>query len=321
VATVDSKNCAKCGHSLDDEDKFCPNCGEKIEIAASVPIDQEKAQKAEPLSRLFPPTVKTKPRSRLMRILIPVLAVAAVAGAVVWIQLSFSAQAKQRREAELNIQIQEEKKAEAEKEAFLGNIDELYLSIVKKIKEAHYDDALSQIEVFGTYDQGEYKNLVSLKNTAQIGQLQDRLKSLTPTDYSGRLDIYREMGRIDPANASYQQKIVYYADLNSKQQARANSQLQLLSWHWGEEYDYAIAEGEVKNITGQSIESVTALVTWYDSNGNLITSDDALIDYNPLMPGQRSPFKVMARYNPQMKKASIRFKQLMGGDLSTYSEK
>jgi hypothetical protein len=39
------------------------------------------------------------------------------------------------------------------------------------------------------------------------------------------------------------------------------------------------------------------------------------------MPGQRSPFKVMARYNPQMKKASIRFKQLMGGDLSTYSEK
>jgi hypothetical protein len=63
------------------------------------------------------------------------------------------------------------------------------------------------------------------------------------------------------------------------------------------------------------LEHVTAVVQFYDKYGNFITSADALIDYNPILPNQISPFKVMATYNPEMKKAGVEFKYLMGGTI------
>jgi len=91
--------------------------------------------------------------------------------------------------------------------------------------------------------------------------------------------------------------------------------LELQTWRWGENYSYATAEGTVKNISGSSLEHVTAVVQFYDKYGNFITSADALIDYNPILPNQISPFKVMATYNPEMKKAGVEFKYLMGGTI------
>ena len=88
--------------------------------------------------------------------------------------------------------------------------------------------------------------------------------------------------------------------------------LVLRSWSWSTEYGYATASGEVKNISGAPLSNVEAIVSFYDRNGTFITSDDALIDYNPVMPGQTSPFKVMATENPAMKTARIEFKELMG---------
>ena len=96
--------------------------------------------------------------------------------------------------------------------------------------------------------------------------------------------------------------------------------LELQSWHWAENYSYAIAEGTVKNLSSESIKNVTAVVQYYDKNNGFITSSDALIDYNPILPGQISPFKTMATWNPEMRKAGIEFKSLMGGTL-THIEK
>ena len=300
---MQQSTCKKCGHALRAEDLFCPSCGEKVLIAPSAPIDQK-------------PTIKKKPKAPLTQIIVPILVVVGIVTVVLSVYLS---NAKQQREDELKAKMEQEK-AQAEQDDFLKSIDEQYSIIVKSIKEGRIDDALNTIKLFEKYDQLGYKNLETIKKDAQIAQLQDRLKSLPSSDIKGRLDVYRQLSDIDPSNATFKQRVAYYSDLDKKQQAKANSKLHLLSWHWGEEYDYVIAEGEVKNLTGQSIESVTALVTWYDSNGIIITSDDAFIEYDPLMPGQTSPFKVMARYNPEMKKASIRFKQLLGGELETYSE-
>lgn len=91
--------------------------------------------------------------------------------------------------------------------------------------------------------------------------------------------------------------------------------LELQSWHWGESYSYAIAEGTVKNISGDSLKNVTAVIQFYDKDGTFITSAEALIDYNPILPNQISPFKAMATYNPAMKKAGVEFKNLLGGTL------
>ena len=93
-------------------------------------------------------------------------------------------------------------------------------------------------------------------------------------------------------------------------------QLELESWNWHEESGFAIADGTVKNISASSLQNVTAVVSFEDGRGNHVTSDEALIDYNPILPGQTSPFKVMATWNPAMRKAGVDFKSLMGGTIS-----
>jgi hypothetical protein len=92
-------------------------------------------------------------------------------------------------------------------------------------------------------------------------------------------------------------------------------QLELLDWHWSRQYDFVTAEGQVKNITSEPIENVEAVVTFTDANGKFITTGEALIDFNPVLPGQTSPFQAMATWNPAMNNASVQFKSLFGGTI------
>jgi len=137
------------------------------------------------------------------------------------------------------------------------------------------------------------------------------------------LDLYRELEDIDPNNQFYKDKIAYYQRRYDRKKEKENCDLELLSWRWSTtgSGNYVTAEGEVKNISGRKLERVQALVTWYDRNDNLITSDTSTIEYSPLMPGQASPFKVMESYNPAMKKANLRFKFLFGDSIRVYSER
>ena len=84
---------------------------------------------------------------------------------------------------------------------------------------------------------------------------------------------------------------------------------------------YAIVQGEVENISGAALKNVAAVATWYDKDGGFITSDTTLIDYNPILPGQRSPYKVMSRHNPAMAKYGIDFKSLMGGAIRSRDDR
>jgi hypothetical protein len=92
-------------------------------------------------------------------------------------------------------------------------------------------------------------------------------------------------------------------------------QLELVEYTWHIEYGYAILEGQVTNISSQALRNVAAVASYYDTNGGFITSSDTLTDYNPILPGQTSPFKVMTRENPMMRKARVEFKELMGGTI------
>jgi hypothetical protein len=96
--------------------------------------------------------------------------------------------------------------------------------------------------------------------------------------------------------------------------------LELISWNWSESYGYAQAEGQVKNISGKSLKNIQAMVSWYTKDGEFITNADALLEYNPILPDQVSPFTVMTTHNPAMKKARIEFKTLFGGTVA-YREK
>lgn len=78
---------------------------------------------------------------------------------------------------------------------------------------------------------------------------------------------------------------------------------------------YWYVEGQVRNISAESLERVTAVSTWFTQDGQFITSDNALIDFDPILPGQASPFKTITRGNPSMAKYTLEFKQLLGGTI------
>ncbi len=116
------------------------------------------------------------------------------------------------------------------------------------------------------------------------------------------------------------------ADLKRNQEAeksrlRRGGDLELLDWNWSSSHGYVTAKGQVENISDKSLRNVEAVVTFDDKDGGFITSSSALIEFNPILPGQTSPFSVTETHNPAMKKASIQFKFLMGGTISTYREK
>lgn len=96
-----------------------------------------------------------------------------------------------------------------------------------------------------------------------------------------------------------------------------SDELELLSKMDDREYTFITVSGEVKNISGASIKNVTSVVSYYTASGELVKTADALIEYNPVLAGQTSPFKVMTTDNPAITKYSVSFKYLMGGTIRT----
>ena len=92
------------------------------------------------------------------------------------------------------------------------------------------------------------------------------------------------------------------------------------SENFSRESDYDIVSGEITNIGGDKLDDVEAVTTFYDSNGGVVTTADAVIDFNPLMPGQTSPYKTMNPDNPLIKTEKTEF-HTMNGPLLAYSDK
>ena len=91
--------------------------------------------------------------------------------------------------------------------------------------------------------------------------------------------------------------------------------LEVISWKCDKEYSYVFVRGEVKNISSRSIENVMAVGEFRTKDGTLVKSEDSLIDYNPILPGQTSPFKTGGTDNPAITKCNLSFKTLFGHQL------
>jgi hypothetical protein len=97
-------------------------------------------------------------------------------------------------------------------------------------------------------------------------------------------------------------------------------QLELISYSCYQESGYFQITGQVKNISNQSLKNVEVVGTAYTKDGQFVNSEDFLIEYNPILVGQKSPFKVMMTNNPEMKKCNVNFKYLMGGTINTKTD-
>ena len=63
------------------------------------------------------------------------------------------------------------------------------------------------------------------------------------------------------------------------------------------------------------MENIEVVVNHYDENEVPISSDSALIDYDPILAGQQSPWSVICRDNPAITKWRVEFKEFFGGTI------
>lgn len=111
--------------------------------------------------------------------------------------------------------------------------------------------------------------------------------------------------------------------LEMKERIRPMAQLEIEmdSFKWYKSSSSHVrAEGEVKNISDVPLRSVVAVITYKTKEGDFITFDSALIEYNPIMPDQISPFRVISTYNPLMETAHIEFQFHLGDKILTIYE-
>ncbi len=99
--------------------------------------------------------------------------------------------------------------------------------------------------------------------------------------------------------------------------AAGSEKLELVSFKCSTEYGFSKVTGEVKNISGKSMDSVVAVGSFYTKSGEFVKSSDAIIDYNPILAGQTSPFQVITTSNPEMDSCKIAFKEFFGGTIPT----
>lgn len=103
------------------------------------------------------------------------------------------------------------------------------------------------------------------------------------------------------------------AEERARERRIGNAILIIENWRWADSSNsYYRVEGLVTNRTSQPIRSILAEARFYDSDGNFVHADDALIDYNPLLPGQSSPFDIIVRKNPGFASAGLHFRTFGG---------
>jgi hypothetical protein len=91
--------------------------------------------------------------------------------------------------------------------------------------------------------------------------------------------------------------------------------LELLSFSCSKEHGYTTVAGEVKNTSAAKLTNIMAVGEFRTKDGSLVKSEDAILQYNPIMPGQTSPFTVMGTDNPLITNCGLKFKEMFGGQI------
>lgn len=116
---------------------------------------------------------------------------------------------------------------------------------------------------------------------------------------------------------------IFFFVFGAKEMEKKAFDLELINWNWSvtASGSYVEGKGQVKNISNRSLRNVEAVVSFNDKEGTYITHSSALIDFNPILAGQTSPFKVIETYNPAIRSASIQFKFLDGETIPIYQKR
>lgn len=86
------------------------------------------------------------------------------------------------------------------------------------------------------------------------------------------------------------------------------------------EYSWAGCTGSVKNLLPEKLREVEVVVALLSDDGTVQASSSGPIDYDPLLPGQESPWGIQAPLNPEFSKYSVAFRTAFGQPLRAQVE-
>lgn len=104
-----------------------------------------------------------------------------------------------------------------------------------------------------------------------------------------------------------------------EQTAHKKPALLLLSSDCRREFGVIQVVGEVKNLTTERLRNVLVVATFRTKTGRLVKSGDSFIEFNPILPGQSSPFTVSDIDDPIIEKYDVTFKFRMGETITHIS--
>ncbi|MER8546469.1 FxLYD domain-containing protein [Mesorhizobium sp. M1169] len=136
---------------------------------------------------------------------------------------------------------------------------------------------------------------------------------------AGEVQAAAEAKRTEAAQKAIEDANQRKLDAAAKEAARIASlpKLKVESWQCTNEYGFAKVTGEVTNRSSEPIESLMVIGIFRTSNDEFVKSAEAMVDYQPLMPGQTSPFPAMTTDNPIMRNCNVAFKTMFGGLVSS----
>ena len=68
------------------------------------------------------------------------------------------------------------------------------------------------------------------------------------------------------------------------------------AYRQGSKGQFLWCDGEVKNVSSQTMQYVKAIVTWYDGSGRIVATDHAYLDPAHIAPGETCTFHVPGDY-------------------------
>jgi hypothetical protein len=69
--------------------------------------------------------------------------------------------------------------------------------------------------------------------------------------------------------------------------------------------NFANVRGELKNASGSPIKSLGIVVSLRTADGTFVSSTNGNTEYDVVLPGQTSPFDILVRFNPAVRKVDL----------------
>lgn len=91
--------------------------------------------------------------------------------------------------------------------------------------------------------------------------------------------------------------------------------LKVHSWRCSNEHGFVKVHGAVTNQSDRAINRLMVTAIYTTGNGDVVKTSDAMVDFQPLLPGQRSPFSTMTTDNPAIRSCNVTFRTMSGGEV------